>query len=118
MRDKRLIKKRGYKNSLIKGKSHYPKKMCDVCKKLKRARYIIKIKGKYLCTICKGKRLTSRLQHSASSIKSGAHRLSLEQALKKTYKIYGFLSPKGSMIAVRGFPSILIGHKVKLVLIE
>ncbi len=91
---------------------------CDVCGIRKNTKSVVKIKGKLFCTKCKNKRLTSRLQKSASLIKSGALRLSLEQALNKTYTINGYLDHRNSIIAVRNFPSILIGHKVKLVLVE
>ncbi len=101
-----------------KGKSAQAKMECEGCKKFFRVRHVVRIKGKFLCTICKNKRLSSRLQRSASTIKSGALRMTLKDALAKTYTIKGYLNFDGSIKAINSFPSILVGHQVKLVLVK
>lgn len=91
---------------------------CDGCKLEKRARHIIRFKGKFLCTNCRNKRVTSRIQQSASVKLDENGRMSLEKALNKVYEINGYLSLKGHIRGFRSFPSILIGHKVKLILVK
>ncbi len=105
-------------NLMKKGKSAQSKMECEGCNKFWRVRHVVKIKGKFLCSHCKNKRLTSRLQRSASTIKSGALRMSLKDALAKTYIINGYIGLDGNIKAQKAFPSILIGHKIKLVLVK
>ena len=103
------LERRGKGNSKIK---------CDECKKLFRVRHVIQLKGKFLCTTCKNKLLTSRIQNSATQKYVSFTAKTLEQALGKIYEINGYLMGNGSIKAYRSFPSILIGHKVKLVLVK
>ena len=49
--------------------------------------------------------------------KTGA-RVSLKKALEKIYEIKGYISKRGHLTALKSFPSILIGHKVRLVIVE
>ena len=98
--------------------SEKTKMKCEVCNTSKNVRNISKLKGKYSCTSCKNKRLTTRLQKSSAMIQSGSHMTSLEDALSKIYTINGYVNMEGRVSASRNFPTILIGHKVKLVLVE
>ena len=45
-------------------------------------------------------------------------RVSLEDALKKIYEIRGYLSKDNRIVTFRSFPSIMVGHKVRLVLCD
>ena len=103
---------------MLKRKKNRSKSKCDGCKKIIRMRHIVKFKGRFLCYVCRQKLLTQRLQESASDKLSDRLKITLKEALEKTYMIHGYLTKKGSIIAQRTFPSILVGHKVKLVLVK
>lgn len=84
-------------------------KICSECKK--QVRKFRSYKDKMLCYRCYCKKVRI--------IRTGGNRhLSLEKALNRTYKINGYLDKDGNIIVQRSFPSILIGHKVKLVLVK
>jgi len=79
----------------------------DCRKKIKRFR---KYKNKILCFNCYVKKMT---------IIGGIGKCySMEKALSKIYTIHGYVNNRGRIFAQRDFPRILIGHKVKLKLIE
>jgi len=80
--------------------------LCDNCKK---KTTLHRYQDKLLCWGCYSKNIR---------IIGGAKLTSLNKALNKTYTIQGYLNKKGKITAVRSFPSILIGHKVKLILAE
>lgn len=85
---------------------------CDSCEKLRRRRGMIVYKGKFYCGVCKAKFRTN------VSPVHNPH-ISLEEALNKIYEIKGYLNKKnGCLSSHQSFPSILIGHKVKLVLVK
>ncbi len=69
-----------------------------------------KHKDKILCFSCYRKRVR------VIGTRGGTR--SLSQALSKTYTINGYLSGRGVLLAFRSFPTILIGHKVKLELVK
>ena len=87
----------------------YNWKTCENCEK--RMRQARRYKGKILCYKCYRKK--------AKRVGGYRPNFSLEEALKRTYKIRGYLNKKqNSICAACSFPSILTGHKVKLVLIK
>lgn len=77
------------------------------CKKL--MRNYRTFKDKMLCWNCYNKRVNLLPKKTA---------ISLEKALSKTYEINGYINNQQRLVAARTFPSILIGHKVKLVLVK
>jgi hypothetical protein len=82
---------------------------CSNCKK-KTTLHVFK--DKLLCWQCYSK-------HAKLIPRGGGAKItSLDKALNKIYTIQGYLNDKGKLNAVRSFPSILIGHKVKLVLAD
>ncbi len=91
---------------------------CDICKQEKRIRHIIRFKGKYWCTSCLQKRPTNRIQASATENLASKARLTLEEALARTYEVKGYLNRKGHIHTQLQPPQILIGHKIKLVLVD
>lgn len=78
---------------------------CDKCGRIKRSRYIVQFKGKFLCSDCK-----PRINVS--------HRRTIEQALNKVYGVRGYMAKNGSVSAVINVPSVMAGRKVKLVLVK
>ncbi len=84
-------------------------KKCMDCKGY--ARKLRSYGAMFLCYKCYNNRVTV-------IGKKGMNQLSIKEALAKTYEINGYLNPKGQIIAHRSFPQILIGHKVKLVLVD
>lgn len=83
-------------------------KTCEDCgKDMKRFRIH---QGKFLCFGCYRKRMHIMVARDCH--------LSLEKALERTYEIKGYLLGDNSIRAIMSLPSILIGHKVKLVLVE
>ena len=83
------------------------KKCMDCGKEMKRFR---KLKGRFICFSCYQKKI--------KFISMRPCHISLEKALAKTYELHGYLTKDGQILCQRGFPSILIGHKVKLVLVK
>jgi len=84
-------------------------KICMDCKK--KMRRFRKYKKLMLCFKCYQKRM--KIIGGRSKI------FSLEKALSQVYEIRGYLeSSTGKLKAIRTFPSVLIGHKVKLQLIK
>lgn len=83
-------------------------KKCDNCKvRMKRHwRY----KNKILCYHCYQKKVHMITAHRP--------RISLDKALSKIYEIRGQLSMGRRLSATKNFPSILIGHKVKITLAD
>ena len=106
------------KHLLRKRKKGQSKIKCDDCGNLVRVRHVIRLKGKFLCTNCKNKLLSYRLQASASSILNSPARKSLKKALSQIYEIHGYLLKDNRIIGVRSFPQVLIGRKVKLRLVK
>jgi len=90
---------------------------CDGCNKEKRTRNIVMMKGQFLCNICRTKRPTFRLQSSACQI--GRPMISLNEALEKTYSVKKYYNRiSGAYQYNCSFPSILVGHRVIIKLIE
>ena len=85
---------------------------CDLCKKPHRTRGTIAYKNLFVCKPCYLK-LTARIP---TPLRDGA--FSLEKALNKTYKVIGYITNRGHLVASFSTPSILIGHKIKLVLVD
>ncbi len=84
------------------------KKKCDNCNKL--FRELTRFKGKFYCGNC--------LKSKVTSIPASRKPMyTLEQALKRTYTVHGYLYKKfiHPQICV---PQVLIGHKVKLILCD
>lgn len=82
------------------------KKKCGICGKM--YNQVLKIKGQIVCQHCKKKILLL--------IPNGKKRFSMEKALSKTYRVYGYLSNENRIVACASFPSILVGHKIKITL--
>ena len=82
-------------------------KVCEDCgRQMRRFRVMEK---KYVCYSCSRKYI---------NVIGSANPLTLEKALNKVYEIKGYVNGQGQMIAYRSFPTTLIGHKVKLLLIK
>ena len=83
-------------------------KICKDCKTtIKRFR---EYKGNVFCFRCYRKKV---------NILGGEKGIfSMKKALSKTYLLKGYAKSNGQISCIRSFPSILIGHKVKLQLIE
>ena len=89
----------------FKGNKSNAKIECEKCGRIVRSRYVVKFKGKLLCSNC-----VPRVHYRP--------RVSLEKALNKIYEVKGYLNNKNQKIAKIHIPPILSGKKVKLVLIE
>ena len=65
---------------------------------------------------------TNKLKRTKIPLTIGSERMSLEKALNKTYEMLGYkrISKDGRkrFVCSRCFPSILVGHKVRLVLAD
>ena len=64
---------------------------------------------------------TNKLKRTKIPLTIGSEKMSLEEALNKTYKMPGYKRMKNGrkrFVCSRCFPSILVGHKVKLVLAD
>ena len=89
------------------------------CKCGKRVRHLRKYQNDLLCYQCYTKKVT-KIGTTLGKFKS---KISLEQALNKVYNIDGYKyidGKKQPRIQARNIcvPSILIGHKVKFVLVD
>lgn len=84
------------------------KQVCEKCGKKKRVRHVVYFKGKYLCSDCKPK------------LNIGSHKgyISLEQALSRVYEVKGYIDKRNHVQQKLNVPSILIGHRIKLVLVD
>jgi len=90
------------------------KHKCDLCSN--KSNNTVVYKGKELCKSCYRRTMIKCL-----SLNSVHKRKTIEQALNKIYEIRGYgikRNGRGFIRAVCSFPAILIGHKVKLVLID
>lgn len=105
-------------NLLLKRKNGNSKIKCDGCGKIKRVRHIIQFKGKFLCNICINNLPQNRIQQSATQILSGCNKKTMEQALSKIYLFKGYYQKGIYEKCAMAFPTILIGHKIKLVLAD
>lgn len=77
-----------------------------------RMRKIWKYKDQIFCFTCYQKQ-THKMPESGNNL------IKLKEALSKVYEIRGYKHKKdNSITAYKNFPSILIGHKVKLILIK
>ena len=86
---------------------------CDGCnKKYKRLRHFRMFKGKWLCSNCfMGK------AHKIGNF--GVHTgMSYEKAVNKIYEVQGYKCKNGRIQCSVNFPSILTGHKFKIVVIK
>lgn len=105
-------------SKLKKGKNRNTKIKCDGCGRLMRTRGIVQLNGKFLCFNCRRKLDNSRIQESIIQKINSDRRLNLEKALEKTYELNGYLNKDGVIRCFRSFPTVLIGHKVKLQLVK
>jgi len=89
------------------------KKQCERCGQ--EYNNLHKFKGYYLCIKCYNKQV-----HIISPLgENNPHKpLSMEKALAKEYLINESIQSSGSKIGFRSFPSVLAGHKVKLILVD
>lgn len=97
-----------------------PNKMkCDECGNLRRSRNVVRHKSKFLCFTCRQKLPSTRLQKSISQSLNPDARKTLKEALNRVYEVKPYVSKKGKLIA-GGIspPQILIGRKVKFVLVD
>ena len=106
------------KKRMKKDKSNYHKAECDECGKNPRVRNVIKFKGRFLCKNCRSKILSYRIQQSASEKIKPTVAYTFEEAINKVYEIKGYLTKNARIRSVISCPQILIGHKVKLVLVN
>lgn len=81
---------------------------CDKCGRRKRIRNVVYYRGKYLCSNCK----PGLIQFP---YKKG---FTLKRSLEKEYNVTGYLDKSNRLHAKIHVPSILIGRKVKLVLVD
>jgi len=89
------------------------KNKCDECSRY--FRNLILVKGKFICRNC-FKKYPNYM--SANNSPHSWH-LTLERALNKIYEIKGYKDKKRKhFYGYRHFPKILIGHKVKLILVD
>jgi len=90
------------------------KKTCTICGK--NVRDLFRHKLDYCCRMCYRKKVHMIENHNFQSY------ISLESALKKVYTVKGYKRIKNGKPRIRISqihpPSILIGHKVKLVLVD
>jgi len=84
------------------------KKVCEKCGRKIRIRNVVCFKGKYLCSNCKPKNIPLPFLKG----------FTLKRALEKEYNVTGYLTKKNSLEAKIHVPSILIGKKVKLILVD
>ena len=99
-----IVKQRGLKNQSQKS-------TCMECNKY--TRKFRSYKDMYLCYQCYIKKV-----NMIEDWGNQKTRKTLKQALDKTYEIKGYLSISGRIHSAIQFPQILIGHKVKLVLVD
>ena len=85
-------------------------KKCEECKKKTKSFRICK--GKMICYSCYQKKV------KIIGIGNGRHSMTLNEALNKTYKITGYLRPSGTLYNIIYLPPVLIGKKVKLILVK
>ena len=89
---------------------------CGICKELYRTRGLVIINGTQVCYRCH--------RGIAKFIDFKNHTFSyrgknLKQALAKTYEVRGYLDKSNNGVrAVLSMPAILIGHKLKIRLVE
>jgi hypothetical protein len=81
------------------------------CKRL--ARQVYRRKGRLLCFFCNRRSSTIIPPPVNRNVK-----YTLQKALDKTYIVKGYVNSKGSLQAQISMPSILVGHKIKLVLVD
>lgn len=87
---------------------------CSSCGESYRIRAMRLSKGDYICYNCvkkKGKIIEVKgfLPFRGKT---------LEQALEKVYEIEGYVNMKGKVLVNISLPQIMIGHKIKLVLVD
>jgi len=93
---------------LTKKRHSSSKAICEECKKEHRVRNIVLFKGKYICPFCKRKYAPG-----------GSSRFSIGKSLERIYNVRGYINKRtGKITSIISVPSILIGHKVKLVLVD
>lgn len=92
---------------------------CDFCGKMRNRKGTTMYKGKIMCGHCKGNIPSSKMQEKASMAMNPKPRISVEEALNRTYEIKpdvingGYLRSQGIF-----FPQCLIGKKIKIILAE
>ena len=87
------------------------KKECEICKS--KVRKMHRCKNKFVCYSCYSKN-TYILNKGVTNPYA---RLTFEQALNKTYNVKGYKCGN-SFRATISVPQILIGHKVKVVIVK
>ena len=85
---------------------------CQECGKLTKTLHMRK--GMFLCWGCYRK--TIHIINYSGGIKTNTQ--TIEKALNKTYEVKGYLTKNGTIQSSCSFPSILIGHKFKVTLID
>ena len=86
------------------------KSNCEGCNRIYNIKSLRIIKGEFLCYHCiKPKTKMPQIRYPI---------IKLEQALEKIYEVRGYLRKDGGIAPQIITPQILIGHKVKLVLVD
>lgn len=93
---------------------------CNKCKRLIKPSRLFNYKGELICKFCIIKLPQNRDLMSASIIKSRSNSSTMKEALEKEYMVSGYKCKGKNTIKsqINSVPTILIGHKVKLVLIK
>ena len=97
---------------------HNSKIRCQGCGNWKSSKSVIQFRGKLLCGTCRQKKPNSRLQMSAGQRLNPTRKLSLEEALSKTFYIKGYKGKNGRILTNLCPPQVLIGHKIKFILAD
>lgn len=104
----RIKNKSSRRMKKVKSKKQNSKIVCEKCKKTKRSRHIIYFKGKYLCKNCIS---------VIGNVGFLCNQISFEEALNKIYEVKGYKQKtRATIMATCTFPSILVGHKFKIML--
>lgn len=85
---------------------------CDECSRKQKNSSMRLYKDKYLCFWCYDKKF-HRMPNFNNPL-----RHTLKEALNKTYEMKGYLRKDNCIQCLMSFPSILVGHKVRLVLVH
>lgn len=85
---------------------------CEECRKQVRHKKIKRFASLWLCWNCYRRKV--HIIHVGQT----QSKLTLKQALDKTYDLHAYLDKNRGLVVTRSFPSILAGHKVKLLIVE
>jgi hypothetical protein len=84
---------------------------CDECKK--KCRKLRRYKNKMLCWKC-----WSIKFNKIGCFNQKRKKITLDEALNKTYYLKGRINKFNQITLTKNFPSILAGHKIRIVLIK